>query len=329
MYRNVKKDEWTGRTDSTTLRSAFRFHQIVDSIHIEKEDITPKKEFESQVNMALIGFECDEGVSRNNGRPGAVDGPKHFRKALSPLPIHNEYLHLTDYGDIICHKNKMEEAQSELGDKISNILLHNDFTVIIGGGHEVLYGHYLGVRKANKDKKIGIINIDAHFDMRDYDEKPSSGTMFKQILDQDDQVGYFVLGIQKNGNTKALFERADEYGVQYIREDELRSHLSIETITSINSFIEGYDEILITLCTDSIDVSYAPAVSAPCIMGLQPQIVQTILQLVTNSNKSSSISIAELSPRFDIDNRTARLLANIASNIYHDQAEVIQSQWES
>lgn len=51
-----------------------------------------------------------------------------------------------------CHKNKMEEAQSELGDKISNILLHNDFTVIIGGGHEVLYGHYLGVRKANKDK---------------------------------------------------------------------------------------------------------------------------------------------------------------------------------
>ncbi|UTI86211.1 formimidoylglutamase [Mammaliicoccus sciuri] len=221
MYRNVKKDEWTGRTDSTTLRSAFRFHQIVDSIHIEKEDITPKKEFENQVNMALIGFECDEGVSRNNGRPGAVDGPKHFRKALSPLPIHNEYLHLTDYGDIICHKNKMEEAQSELGDKISNILLHNDFTVIIGGGHEVLYGHYLGVRKANKDKKIGIINIDAHFDMRDYDEKPSSGTMFKQILDQDDQVGYFVLGIQKNGNTKALFERADEYGVQYIREDEL------------------------------------------------------------------------------------------------------------
>lgn len=42
--------------------------------------------------------------------------------------------------------------------------------------------------------------------MRDYDKQPSSGTMFKQILDQDDQVGYFVLGIQKNGNTKALLK---------------------------------------------------------------------------------------------------------------------------
>lgn len=325
MYKVVKNSEWTGRTDSTTLRSAYRFHQIVDTIHFEKESIIPKSNFEHQINMALIGFECDEGVARNNGRTGAVDGPNHFRKALSPLPVHNEYLHLTDYGNIYCTKNQLEAAQNELGDKVSKILSHNQFTVIIGGGHEVLYGHYLGVRKANKDKKIGIINIDAHFDMRDYDERPSSGTMFKQILDQDDQVGYFVLGIQKNGNTKALFNRADEYGVQYILENELRSHLSIETITAINSFIEEYDEILLTLCTDSIDVSYAPAVSAPCIMGLQPQIVQSILQIVTNSNKSASISIAELSPRFDIDNRTARLLANIAANIYHDQAEVIQS----
>ncbi|MBW0763346.1 formimidoylglutamase [Mammaliicoccus lentus] len=329
MYKAVNKDEWTGRTDSETLRSAFRYHQIIDTVNLEQETIEPIKEFDDQINMALIGFECDEGVARNNGRTGAVDGPKHFRKALSPLPIHNEYLHLTDYGNVVCHKTKLEEAQAELGDKLSQILPYNHYTVLVGGGHEILYGHYLGVRKANKDKKIGIINIDAHFDMRDYDKQPSSGTMFKQILDQDDQVGYFVLGIQKNGNTKALFERADEYGVRYILEDELRSHLSIETITSISSFIEEYDEIMITLCTDSIDVSYAPAVSAPCIMGLQPQIVQTILQLVTNSNKSTSISIAELSPRFDIDNRTARLLANIASNIYHDQAEVVQSHWES
>ncbi|GGI42773.1 formimidoylglutamase [Mammaliicoccus stepanovicii] len=328
MYKDVQKDEWTGRTDSATLRSAFRFHQVVDTIDFKKQNIQPKQEFDNQINMALIGFECDEGVARNNGRTGAVDGPKQFRKSLSPLPIHNEYLHLTDYGNVVCNQTKLEAAQEELGDKLSQILLHNQFTVIIGGGHEVLYGHYLGVRKANKNKKIGIINIDAHFDMRDYDEKPSSGTMFKQILDQDDQVGYFVLGIQKNGNTKALFDRADQYGVHYIMEDQLRSHLSIETITSINAFIEEYDEILITLCTDSIDVSYAPAVSAPCIMGLQPHIVQTILQLVTQSNKSASLSIAELSPRFDIDNRTSRLLANLASNVYHDQAEVIQSQME-
>ncbi|MBF0747560.1 formimidoylglutamase, partial [Gemella sp. 19428wG2_WT2a] len=93
MYKAVNKDEWTGRTDSETLRSAFRYHQIIDTVNLEQEAIEPIKEFDDQINMALIGFECDEGVARNNGRTGAVDGPKHFRKALSPLPIHNEYLH--------------------------------------------------------------------------------------------------------------------------------------------------------------------------------------------------------------------------------------------
>ena len=34
-------------------------------------------------------------------------------------------------------------------------------------------------------KSLGIINIDAHFDIRPYDEQPSSGTMFRQILEND------------------------------------------------------------------------------------------------------------------------------------------------
>ena len=58
--------------------------------------------------------------------------------------------------------------------------------IIFGGGHETAYGHYLGVRKyIGEDASLGIINIDAHFDLRPYDEQPSSGTMFKQILEHD------------------------------------------------------------------------------------------------------------------------------------------------
>ncbi|MDQ7861898.1 arginase family protein [Peribacillus frigoritolerans] len=47
--------------------------------------------------------------------------------------------------------------------------------------------------------KIGILNIDAHFDLRSYEEITSSGTMFKQILDHDHQVSYLPIGIQRYG----------------------------------------------------------------------------------------------------------------------------------
>ena len=83
--------------------------------------------------------------------------------------------------------------------------------IILGGGHETAYGHYLGVRNyIGKEAKLGIINIDAHFDLRPYNEQPSSGTMFRQILEQDENSSYLVLGIQRYGNTQALFDKADE-----------------------------------------------------------------------------------------------------------------------
>src|SRR5699024_12055425 len=50
-----------------------------------------------------------------------------------------------------------------------------------------IYGHYLGARKAFKGK-LAIVNLDAHFDLRN--ERPSSGTMFYQILSSDEQVDY-------------------------------------------------------------------------------------------------------------------------------------------
>src|SRR5699024_11005027 len=107
------------------------------------------------------------------------------------------------------------------GKKITEILNHKHTPIILGGGHETLYGHYLGVRNYIKDNNsIGIINIDAHFDMSKEDF-PSSGTLFKQILDEDSTAGYLCLGIQEFGNTKALFETAESYGCQYILEEDI------------------------------------------------------------------------------------------------------------
>lgn len=53
-------------------------------------------------------------------------------------------------------------------------------------GTWVAYGTYTGIYKNYAHQKlskpqIGIINFDAHFDMRDYDNGASSGTMFLQI----------------------------------------------------------------------------------------------------------------------------------------------------
>ncbi|QKY70689.1 arginase family protein [Lentibacillus sp. CBA3610] len=145
---------------------------------------------------------------------------------------------------------------------------------VLGGGHETLYGHYLGAREfIGPDKTLGIINIDAHFDMRD-DPEPSSGTMFRQILEEDDKAGYMCLGIQEFGNTKALFETAEKFGCEYILEKNLGVNDFKDSFAAIDDFSKRHDYLIMTLCTDSIVASAAPGVSAPSPLGLDPKTVK-------------------------------------------------------
>ena len=54
-----------------------------------------------------------------------------------------------------------------------------------------------------------MINIDAHFDTR-AEQQSTSGTSFRQILEEDDNTDYLVLGISQGGNTQSLFDYAKE-----------------------------------------------------------------------------------------------------------------------
>ena len=54
---------------------------------------------------------------------------------------------LYDIGTVIGTED-LEQSQKDLGNVIYDIYKNNSFPVIIGGGHETFYGHYLGARKS-------------------------------------------------------------------------------------------------------------------------------------------------------------------------------------
>ncbi len=74
-------------------------------------------------------------------------------------------------------------------------------TFLLGGGHDIAYAQYLATRKVYPTQSIGVINIDAHFDTR-AEQQSTSGTSFRQILEEDENTDYLVLGIAQGGNTK-------------------------------------------------------------------------------------------------------------------------------
>lgn len=287
-----KPFQWIGRVDDAQLVSHRRVHQAIRDDGL----------------FALIGFSCDEGVRRNEGRIGAKEGPHAVRQALSSMPWRAvDGLFIQDMGDVVCEGAAMEAAQEELGDCVATAFTEGQMPIIIGGGHETFYGHYLGARQyLGADKKIGMINLDAHFDMRAYDEQSSSGSMFRQILEQDEHAGYLVLGIQRYGNTTQLFDKADELGCQYVLEDEL---LLTNVQQYIDQFAEKYDALIVTLCMDVLHQSAAPGVSAPSPFGLSPKTIRHLLRTIMAHPKACSFDVCEVNPSLDIDNQTAKLAA--------------------
>ncbi|WP_420849982.1 formimidoylglutamase [Psychrobacillus vulpis] len=308
LIKSTIEGVWSGRTDHLENRTSFRYHQIVELGQIDTY-------VSNDETCAIIGFECEEGVRRNKGQLGAAKAPKALRSELAKLPWKfSAEKRLVDMGTIECIGNELENAQHQLGYVVTKILHKNMTPIILGGGHETAYGHYQGVRNyIGKQAKLGIINIDAHFDIRPYDEQPSSGTMFRQILEQDENSSYFVLGIQRYGNTQELFDKADELGVTYIYEEDMHLGKMESVNEKIDEFIKTHDYIMLTLCTDVLNAAYAPGVSASSPFGLDPIIVRSIIRTVTSKEKVLSFDISEVNPLLDENNRTVKLGAYLTN----------------
>ena len=314
MYQAPDKNNWKGRIDPEDGKKGLRWHQLIKPLKLTQE----VHRSGGPQNIALLGFCCDEGVRRNKGRVGAQQGPDALRQAMSSLPVHfnPEQTALFDAGNVICPNKNLETAQELLGQKVAYLLQHRFFPIVLGGGHETAYGHYLGIHQQLKqypEANFGILNIDAHFDLRSYARDSSSGTPFRQIADlrrnHNKDFNYMCVGIQQMGNTPALFEAARQYGTQYMLAEEVRESRLAEVKEKLDAWLEKRDWVYLTLDLDGIAAAHAPGVSAPTPLGLDPFVVREILLHLVRSGKLLSMDIAELSPAYDQDNRTAKLAA--------------------
>ncbi|TXF77286.1 formimidoylglutamase [Chryseobacterium sp.] len=297
---------WTGRLDGTDPLQ----HRIFQRVSLEDDYMTI-----SPNDFVLHGFAVDEGVTRNKGRAGAKDAPEVIRKNIANFPVISPDFLLKDFGNITCHGGNLETAQFELAEKTSKIFQRGGKSVVFGGGHEVTFGHYSGLRNAFPGKKIGIINIDAHFDNREPEigTGASSGTGFWQIA-QEGEIHSLHIGIQRNSNTLKLFDTAHQYGMKYILNDELFFENLPSIYQKIDVFFEDIDVLYLTVCMDVFNASIAPGVSASAYNGICADAAfMHFFRHILKNDKLKAMDIAEVNPVFDIQDRTARLAASLVN----------------
>lgn len=297
---------WQGREDSEDGHRGKRWHHMLANRAVDSD-------------IGLIGFCCDLGVAENKGRVGAKAGPDSIRHALANFAYHGDST-IYDYGNLVA-THSLEETQSGYAEKLSDALENHRLTISLGGGHEIAWGTYQGLYRflaqQSSMKKIGIINFDAHFDLRKPSPNPSSGTPFYQIAQQCESLSipfkYACLGVAEPANTQALYARANSLNVTYVKDEDC----SLTQIKNkLTPLLENIDELYVTVCLDVFSAELAPGVSAPASLGIQRQVVIDTLRWLWQQQLEVEyqwrvMDIAEMNPKYDIDNRTAKLAARL------------------
>lgn len=296
---HIPPQPWTGRDDSEDGAKAKRLWQFAGD----------------SGDRALLGFASEAGVARNKGRVGARQGPQALRKALAGFAAPADARPFADLGDVDVEGNDLEAGQALLGEHVARALGQHDRVIVLGGGHETAWGSYQGLRAHFAKERIGIVNLDAHLDLRAPGAAgPSSGTPFNQMRQADPGgFDYLCLGLAEESNTLALFERAADWGVHMVMDHALIADRAAAD-AEIAAIAQRSDILYLTIDIDLLPHYQAPGVSAPAARGVPLSTVEHLVETVMQAADAHGCAlpladIVELSPPHDRDGMTARSAA--------------------
>jgi formiminoglutamase len=265
----------------------------------------------------LVGFPHDEGVRRNHGRPGAAEAPHEIRRCLARLTPGDpsQDIDLTprpplDAGNVRS-AGSLETTQEALGEVIGGILARGAVPVVLGGGHETAYGHYLGYVAAGKD--VAILNLDAHLDVRPYSGSGgTSGTPFRQALEHPTHPlpgnRYVCLGAQPHSVSREHWQYVQQRGGGVYWAAEVKGALEQHFTRELKRLAPPC-QLYVTIDADAVQAADVPGVSAPNPLGLSGAEVAACARLAGRSAVVSSLDVVEINPRHDRDGQSTRWAA--------------------
>ncbi|SNR95126.1 formiminoglutamase [Belliella buryatensis] len=270
-----------------------------------------------QKKIALLGYAVDEGVRRNQGRVGAQIGPDSIKSVMGSMAYHlPESLEILDYGNIWLEGSDLESIHELTQSTILELLRSKHFPVILGGGHDLSFPHGSAIidHVAEKGETLGILNLDAHFDLREkVNGQGHSGSPFLQLHEYAKSkavpLQYVCLGIQKAANPSPLFATAKKTGTWWLESESCNILDWDKTRDLLNSLLDKVNKVYLSIDLDAFSSAYAPGVSAASPMGFTPDYALKVLEYLAQSKKLISMDVVELNPSFDQDLCTAKLAA--------------------
>ncbi len=205
-----------------------------------------------------------------------------------------------DLGDLPLADTKLEDALVPVRDQVRQALRQNDAIILLGGDNGITRPGLHGLGDTLAD--IGLLTLDAHFDLRDTSNGLTNGNPVSALLD-DGLPGANItqLGILGFANSQAYAQVARDAGIRVVTMERLRA-LGIER--AVNEALEylaaRVKTIYFDLDVDVLDRAFAPACPGARPGGLSAWEVRRAAWLCGRHPLVRAMDLVEVDPEQDV-----------------------------
>jgi len=221
-----------------------------------------------------------------------------------------------------------------LAGRVDKIMTRKGFPLVLGGDHSVAAGSISGVAAycRRKRKKLGVLWIDAHGDMNTPATSPS-GNIHGMPLASVLGMGPRELTTIGGAFTKVDPLNVSIVGLRSLDEGEkrriMRTGVNVFSMTDIDRqgihrvmkkaiarATHGADFLHVSFDLDAVDPTVASGVGTPVKGGLDYREAHLVMELISESNRLTSLEVVEVNPILDTRNASAEFAVELVQSAF-------------
>ncbi|HEY0627147.1 MAG TPA: agmatinase family protein [Allosphingosinicella sp.] len=262
---------------------------------------------EGAADVAILGAPMEAG-SVTHGRCDLA--PETVRAALRRFSTYDVEtrkelaLSIADKGDVPVAGLMPAEGFEPIRDAVTQSTSAHGLTLLLGGNNAVTRpaAHGLGLPL----DKVGLVTLDAHFDLRDTDEGPRNGNPTRCLL-EDGLPGRNIcqIGLSPFANTARMHATADEEGIGVYTIADVKRRGIASVLDEVLARIGHAEAIMIDFDIDVIDRSQCPGAPGARPGGMPVDMFFAAARILGAHPKVKLADLTEFDPSLDVSDITA------------------------
>ncbi|AUX08172.1 formiminoglutamase [Halalkaliarchaeum desulfuricum] len=325
MIDGIVSPDWEGWEGPSDDPNDRQFGDVIERAESAGVD--------TSTDAVLIGEPYDGGVI---GRRGAREGPLAIRRSLagaktahcstgrdSPLSA----ARIVDLGDValpgdlaVSENDPGDIAGGSPEDSVSAVQSHvrdvaqavhglDAVPVFLGGDNSLTHANVAPLLDRGR---IGVVNFDAHLDCRELHDGPTSGTPYRQLLEEGLDT-YVAVGARHFETSGAYVEFVRERGGTIVPADAFARGADA-VVDTVREAVADADLLYVSVDCDVLDAAVAPGVSAPTPGGITSRELFAATGELVRDDRLAGFEVVECAPPLDVNRRTVDTAARTVAH---------------